>query len=505
MNQSTTRVFVPSTQSLPSFNPIRQEQVDAKQALEAMGIDTNLCRDNQYYFLNELIKSAKSNNLEQIDILHALINGGKSHTITYNVISLLKLAEKDVMFIPSYYGSVAEQFKQDMLTKKFIDTALSQLGDNESLLLIIDSKKNEVFNPVGKPNQHATSAYTLNSVKNDVAILSNRKISVDHFDQLEFDLQNSIDNHTYTIIIGTLQATNKKVASDKAIKLQNILKDKNVISTVDEIHAGMPCTIQLDGTGYKASTGHPSEETYHAVFFETLREIGKTHKIIGISGTPTIAHKEDEQYFLCKNHLINKDEIKDYSKKVLHKVIDNDSDRLFAAIDYTIAFNNTINKFLGTTNKTYVTCPIVIPNEGKTKDLYINEVRDYIRRKFNITDPAVVAKYYGTSADTMSLSMLVESAENIDSKLMFIVVKQKLAAGVNIKNICTFTMVKTAINNGQVWRSLIQLWGRGIRPNNNFLEHQELHTSMNVCMYFLAEAHVLAWDEFTSDFAFEVK
>ena len=478
-----------------------QDQLKAKEdltkVLNYFERDSSIIDDlhpHQYIFALNLLDSAGATNTKKIDILEAKMNGGKTYIIARLLITMLKITEKDAIFFTSYYSQVVEQFLQDITstkcsknTKGFIQQMTEELGDRDLHIVANSSSDEKAFDEmVSRVSIFSKGQITLHTLDGFNKIRKNRHI------------KQSIDDG-YIIAISTIQSSNDAISTKKQPLLKEALFGRKTFGIGDEFHTGTP--LKLDNKGsltYGDVTGFKGE-SYKAVYFDTLNALNIT-KMIGVTGTPTIAHELDDWNFTIKPDLINKEEVIPFSKKVKAHFTGFGNDlelaleRLESCLNHTI---DTVNKKLKTENKKSIAVVVIPADSGlNTSKQWLAEIEDYIFDNFNLGKNAV-AVFHGTESrdDCISLNSLKKRCNDINDPLQVIIVKQKLAAGVNIPNISSIAMIKKSINPAEIFNGIVQLWGRGIRYSDYI---DTLHM-------FLPIEHKQAYKFFIEHFAEESK
>jgi len=491
-----------------------EEQLKAKNKLitilKYFEIDlavVNDLRDNQYILALALLESALSND-SKIDVLQALMNGGKTYVVARLLITMLRISDKDAIFFTSYFSQVVEQFLQDITSTKTVAPAVGviqqmtkELDDRDLYIVANSTLEDEDFNEIA----------------DRVSIFSDGQISLhtlDSFDKIRKNrkIKQSIDDG-YIITISTIQSSNEVLSKKKQPLLEKSLFGRKSLCIADEFQTGTPLVLDENGEfTYLKVVGFESE-TYNAVYFDTLKKLNLSH-IVGITGTPTIAHKDDKDNFDIKPNLISKEEVLPYGKKVEGIFIDSDNafdsalERIKSAIDHTVGVINPSIKKDG--KKTIAT--IVLPADSgiNSSKMWQSEIEDYLLTKYQL-HKSTIAVFHGTITRTGCLSLLElkKACSDVNNPVQIVLVKQKFAAGVNIENISSVAMVKTSINPMEIFNSIHQLWARAIRFYKSFNEadswnDKEADPTVNTVKYFLPFSHKQAFMDFVKLYAEEV-
>jgi len=476
------------------FEPLSQESEREiqKTKLLVLGINpitVQNMRPHQYLLALELFESIvfESNT---VDIIAALMNGGKSHLIQMLLLDIFKLTNTDTIFFTSYYAPVVEQFYSNLTNHSFIQELSRGIDDtNKAEYITIYANVEDPYFETVKQNVKTFSKIP-GSQQSKIRLLPLE-------DYVMGTMSDGFVNFVgRVIVLSSLHGTNQALSKKLEPKITDIIKSRESIILSDEFQAGTPASNNED---YEKATGY--DNNFEAVYFKSLSGMG-AKKVIGFTGTVTAAHI-DHNDFNVKEDLMTLEDVAPYSKKVKVKYIDDMFGRMESAINHMMSINKILEPL-----KHKAVCVLVIPNDQKHNDIdWLQEIKDHALLEHGLSASSVV-KYYANDYDTLTLKTLQKQAEDPASPVKILVVKQKFTAGINIKNIVSFAMVRESTNRADVFTTLLQLWARAIRfwsglnGANSWNDLEATNFSVgNICTYFLPTTHKNAWKAFTDKFA----
>lgn len=398
----------------------------------------NIMRNNQYLFTLALLEVLiYSDKLTRMIILEAIMNAGKSFIITnlFPIIfdyaryygKLNNLVMIDSIFVTSYIKEVVDQFRKDVINLehlKYIERFFYETSGK--MLLIVNDEIDDEFSDLVQDELNYIHVCSPNSVKQFKKMFK--------MNNIEYDL----------LMFNNLHATSEELSPVKN-KDMHVFKDRQVLAISDEFQSGTG--LDIDGIfTYGEVTGFENKD-YKGTILNSLKKEEYIKQVIGITGTATIAHKQDIKNFKTIEKLVVKEEVLDFTKNAKAYYIANDEERVEAGFAELRRKDD-----LYPDRKSSMVIQIPPDLKSGSKDDYMNgkittDSWEFIimklAEKYGYTEDNIIKNYSkGTKKQSdLSLEELVSTIEDYDSDKKILIVKKSFSAGINVKNIQNFCVI----------------------------------------------------------------